>query len=84
MSDHRRAVLIRAVLILLIAGAAFFFLFTQANRSWQEQYYLQETRETGNQAFMDEGIVEWNGNRYRRKPALTLILVAGIDPPAAD
>lgn len=84
MSDHRRTVLIRAVLILLIAGAAFFLLITLANRSWQEQYCQQETRETGNRAFMDEGIVDWKGNRYRKKPAMTLILLAGIDKDGTE
>ncbi len=84
MSDHRRTVLIRAALVLLIAGAAFFLLITLANRSWQEQYCQQETRETGNRAFMDEGIVDWKGNRYRKKPAMTLILLAGIDKDGTE
>jgi LCP family protein required for cell wall assembly len=77
-------ILLRAALILLITGAALFVLLRMTDRSWSDRYRLQETRETGNQAFMDEGIVEWNGNRYRKKPALTLILLAGIDKDGTE
>ncbi len=33
----------------------------------QDRYQIRETRETGTQAFMNEGIVDWRGNRYRKK-----------------
>ena len=82
--DNRKTILLRAALILLITGAALFVLLRMTDRSWSDRYRLQETRETGNQAFMDEGIVEWNGNRYRKKPALTLILLAGIDKDGTE
>ena len=84
MRDHRKTVLLRAAVILLAAGALLAALPELANRAWLSQYQRQETRETGNQAFMDEGIVEWNGNRYRKKPALTLILLAGIDKDGTE
>ncbi len=84
MRDNRKTILLRAALILLITGAALFILLRMTERSWSDRYRLQETRETGNQAFMDEGIVEWNGNRYRKKPALTLILLAGIDKDGTE
>ena len=79
MHDHRKTVLLRAVVSLVIAGTVLFILFTLTNQSWTKKYQHPEIRETGNQAFMDEGIVEWNGERYRKKPALTTLLVAGID-----
>ncbi len=79
MNNHRRIILLRAALILLLAGTAFFLLMRTAEQSWQDRYQTRETRETGTQAFMDEGIVDWKGNRYRKKPAVTLLLLAGID-----
>ena len=79
MHEHRKTVLLRAVVSLVIAGTVLFILFTLTNQSWTKKYQHPEIRETGNQAFMDEGIVEWNGERYRKKPALTTLLVAGID-----
>ena len=79
MDNHRKTILLRAVIILLIAAAALAALIVLTDQSWSERYELQETRETGSRAFMDEGIVEWNGERYRKKPAMTLILLGGID-----
>ena len=84
MNNHRRNILLRAALILLLAGAAFFLLMRTAEQSWQDRYQTRETRETGTQAFMDEGIVDWKGNRYRKKPAVTLILLAGIDKDGTE
>ena len=84
MHDHRKTVLLRAAVSLIIAGVVFFLLITLTNRSWTKQYQHPEIRETGNQAFMDEGIVEWNGERYRKKPALTIILMAGIDKDGTE
>ena len=84
MHDHRKTVLLRAAVSLFIAGVVFFLLITLTNQSWTKQYQHPEIRETGNQAFMDEGIVEWNGERYRKKPALTIILVAGVDKDGTE
>ena len=84
MHDHRKTVLLRAAVSLVIAGVIFFLLITLTNQSWMKQYQHPEIRESGNQAFMDEGIVEWNGERYRKKPALTIILVAGIDKDGTE
>ena len=84
MGDHQKTVLLRAVICLIAAGAAFWLLLTLTNQSWANRYQRKETRESGNQAFMDEGIVEWNGERYRKKPALTLILLAGIDKDGTE
>ena len=84
MHDQRKTVLLRAAVSLVIAGAVFFFLLKLTNQSWTKQYQYPEIREAGNQAFMDEGIVEWNGERYRKKPALTTLLVAGIDKDGTE
>ena len=79
MDNHRKTVLLRAVIILLLAGTALAALIVLTDQSWANRYELKEVRETGNQAFMDEGIVEWQGERYRKKPALTVLLLGGID-----
>lgn len=79
MDNHRKTILLRAVIILLIAAAALAALIVLTDQSWSDRYELKETRETGSRAFMDEGIVEWNGEKYRKKPAMTLILLCGID-----
>ena len=84
MHDNHKSVLLRAAIIILIAGAVFFVLCRTADRLWSEQHQFREIRETGNQAFMDEGIVEWKGKKYRKKPALTLILLAGIDKEGTE
>ncbi len=77
MNRKRRNVLIRALLFstLLILGAVIALHFV--DQSWSNRY--QEKRESGNQAFMEEGQVEWQGAKYRKKPAMTLIMVGGID-----
>ena len=84
MGEHRRQILLRAAVILLAAAAALAFLTGLTDRLWSEQHQQKETRETGNRAFMDEGVIERNGVRYRKKPAMTLILLAGIDKDPAE
>ena len=84
MDNHRKTILLRAVIILLAAAAALAALIVLTGQRWSERYELQETRETGNRSFMDEGIVEWNGERYRKKPAMTLILLGGIDKESTE
>ena len=83
MHDHRK-LLLRAAATLLAAGAVLFFLFRLTDRLWSDQHPLREVRETGTRAFMEEGTVEWNGKKYRKKPAMTLILLAGIDKDGTE
>ena len=84
MREHHKSVLLRAIIIILAAGTAFCVLFRAADRLWSEQHHFREIRETDNQTFMDEGAVEWNGKKYRKKPAMTLILLAGIDKEGTE
>lgn len=82
MNDRRHHAILRAVLILIVFAAAMFLLLRLLDRDWNSRYH--EVREEGTQAFMDEGIVEWNGGRYRKKPALTVLLLAGIDKDGTE
>ena len=84
MHDHRKTILLRAIASIVIAGVVLLLLFTLTDQTWSKRYQHEEIRETGNQAFMDEGIVEWNGERYRKKPALTVILLAGVDKDGTE
>lgn len=77
MNERRNRILIRAVILLVFCIAVFAAALHLSDRSLSSHYH--EEREEGTQAFMDEGIVEWEGNRYRKKTAATTILLAGID-----
>lgn len=77
MSGHRHHSPVRRWILaggLLVCVILVIYL---AGQDWSSRYH--EERESGNEAFMEEGIVYWNGKRYRKKPALNLILVGGID-----
>ena len=77
MSGHRHHSPVRRWILaggLLVCVILVIYL---AGQDWSSRYH--EERESGNQAFMEEGIVSWNGKRYRKKPALSLILLGGID-----
>ena len=80
MSRRRQRILLRAILTLLITAGVLLLVFRQIDQTQASRY--RETREEGTQEFMEEGIIEWNGRRYRKKPATTVILVAGIDQDA--
>ena len=81
MNRNQRTVLIRTLVISVICVAGLLALLHFADRSAAG---TREIRETGNQAFMDEGIVFRNGEKYRKKPALTVLLLGGIDKTTAD
>lgn len=81
MNGRQRAALIRTLVISVICVAGLLALLHFADRSADS---VREVRETGNQAFMDEGIVVWNGEKYRKKPALTVLLLGGIDKTTGD
>ncbi|MBR6091031.1 MAG: LCP family protein [Anaerolineaceae bacterium] len=71
----RKTVLIRAIILcgittLLLGG----FLIYQSR-----QQTGRTPRSSGTKEFMEEGIVTWQGDRYRRIPAVTTLLLAGID-----
>ena len=71
----RKTLLVRAIILcgltmLLLGG----FLIYQ-NRHQKNRI----PRSSGTKEFMDEGIVTWQGDRYRRTPAVTTLLLAGID-----
>ncbi len=80
MNRYPRAALLRTLVISVICVAGLLVLLHAADRPGPGDF--DEVRETGNRAFMEEGIVTWNGQKYRKKPALTVILLGGIDRTA--
>ena len=85
MNRHRkRKLAVSSGAVLLAAAALLGVLLHFSDASWSRKYRHEETREAGNQAFMEEGLVEWNGEKYRKKSALTTILLAGIDRNAEE
>ena len=82
MNRHPRPAFLRTLILSVLCVACLLVLLQFADRSRPGS--LEEVRETGNQAFMDEGIVTWNGQKYRKKPALTVILLGGIDKTAQE
>ena len=77
MNERRNRILIRAVILLISCIAVFAAALHFSDQFFSSRYH--EERESGTQAFMDEGILEWKGERYRKKAAVTTILLAGID-----
>ena len=82
MKHRQKKALIRGLIILAVFIAAAVLILHLIDRQQSAQY--QETREGGTEAFMEEGLVEWNGGRYRKKPAMNVYLIAGVDRDVAD
>ena len=79
MTQHRKAILIRAFIICTAAAAVLFTLFIFTDR-WEQSVYHEESQgSTVTQDFIEEGVVVWEGNRYRKTPAVDTYLIAGID-----
>jgi len=72
---------IKAAVILLIGLALLAAAIILLNRNDDDQY--QQKRGTMSQGFGELKTIEWQGDTYRQKPAVTTILVAGIDKPDA-
>ena len=68
---------IRAGILGLIAVAVLVTGVILLNKSEQDQY--AETRGMMTEGFGQLKTVEWNGAPYREKPAITTLLIAGID-----
>ena len=77
MNAERRKVLLRAALLLLAAAALLIGGMKAIDRFQGDAY--RETRGEGTEAFMQSGVVEWAGARYRKTPAVKVYLIAGID-----
>lgn len=77
MNTERKRILLRSV---ILSGITLLVLF--AGLKWielsQEKEY-QEQRSSGTDEFMQSNVVVWEGERYRKTPAVTVILIAGID-----
>ena len=78
MNKHnRRRIVFRAALFC----TAFLVLLLAAIRlmdRWQARRF-QERRDAGTEEFMMSDMVEWEGERYKKVPAVTTLLIAGID-----
>ena len=77
MKRRPHAVLIRTLVISVVCAAGVLALLHFTDRT--RPGVSPEVRETGTREFMEEGTVEWNGQKYRKKPALTVLLLGGID-----
>lgn len=66
-----------AVIGVAVLAAALILLNNSDNASYQDR------RGTMSEGFGELKTIEWQGNTYREKPAVTTILVAGIDKPDA-
>ena len=73
---YRAIAVICAVFVLMLVSI-------MAIDNWQKDHY-PESRGTGTEEFMQEGTVSWNGAQYKKKPALTTLLIAGIDRDMTD
>ncbi|MBQ9210446.1 MAG: LCP family protein [Clostridia bacterium] len=76
MSKQRRA-RIRGLIFLVIGVAvlAGVLIFLQLNENGQ----FQESRGTMSEGFGTLKTIDWNGQKYREKPAVTTMLIAGVD-----
>lgn len=68
----RAAILCAAALVLLAAGIRLI-------DDWQQSQYREVRSQDNNEAFQQAGTVEWAGGKYRKIPAVTTLLIAGID-----
>ena len=77
MNTGRKKTVVRAVVLCGIVVGLLYAAVRFIDHVQREQYV--ESRGTGTEAFMEAGSVEWEGERYKRTPGVTTILVAGID-----
>jgi len=75
----KKRTLIRAVIICLIAAAALVAGFVLLKNNEDSQY--KETRGNMTEGFGQLKTVEIGGVKYREKPAMTTLLICGIDVP---
>ena len=73
----RRRSILRAAIFVLITAVILIIALVLLRNYDQEQY--TETRGTMSEGFGQLKTVEWNGSTYREKPAVTTLLIAGID-----
>ena len=75
--QNRRRIVFRAVILC----AAFLVLLLVAIRLMDDGHSrrFQEKRDAGTKEFMTSDVVVWEGEEYGKTPAVTTILVAGID-----
>ena len=69
--------MLRAVLLCAAFFALLLIGMRLIDRRQAERY--QEKRDAGTEAFMAGSLVEWQGEAYRKVPAVTTLLIAGID-----
>ena len=73
----KKQIIIKAAIVILAAaivlGAGIWFL-----RNMEDKEYT-ETRGSMTEGFGQLKTIEWNGLTYREKPAVTTLLIAGID-----
>lgn len=80
MSPERKRIILRSVLFLTAALAALLLGITGIDRLLNKEF--SETRSEGTWEFMQAGETEADGKKYRKTPAVTTLLLAGIDRSA--
>ena len=80
MNQNQRRIAFRAV-GLCAAAAILLAAGLMVLDFWQKSQY-QEVRGEGTEAFMNAGLVEWEGAQYKKTPAVTTMLIVGIDREA--
>ncbi len=77
MSSGKRKIVIRAVILSAIS-IALLIIATRMIDNWQKNQY-REVRADGNNDFLNSDLVTWKGKEYKKTPAVTTLLIAGID-----
>lgn len=72
---------IKAAVIALVGVAALAVAVILLNNN--DNAYYQQKRGTMSEGFGELKTIEWQGDTYREKPAVTTILLVGIDKPEA-
>ncbi len=78
MTPQRKAILIRALCVCIAAAILLVLISTLTDR-WEKSTYREEPRQQTALDFFDENVVVWEGVRYRKTPAVSTYLIAGVD-----
>ncbi len=80
--NKRRKVIFRAFILSLIVITAL-FIALRAIDGWQKRQF-PESRESGTAEFMQSTAIVWQGERYKQKPGVEILLFSGIDREMND
>lgn len=78
MNRHKRRRTVLRAALLCVTFLAIMLVGLRLIDRWQAERF-QEKPDSGTEAFMASGLVEWEGAQYKKVPAVTTLLIAGID-----